>query len=408
MNTTNLRVLQWIAIIVVIVGIGAVYFLTRTKVVVTVNINKNVQQIERLLGSWSFNVADISDTIAYDRSDFSHDGIRTNNPVTVMGQVGQALHFDGATQYVSIGNVGSGIQSISFWIKTNKLTQKIIDLGGSANIEVIGQLIITNGIASPTIYIDGAVSSVIDTDWHFVTITTGTSINASDVNIGRVGSNYFDGALDEIQMYSGAITSTQINSLYGAGGPVPGAVPPPTISAITSGSPDYTGATISWTTNVNSNSYVEYGTTTGYGTTVGSTTLTSSHSVPLLELVNVTLYHFRVHSTNALGQEGVSSDNTFTTDGPAPVISTLSPGTPGYYTATITWDTDVPSASYVEYGTTIGYGNTVGAATLVTSHSVVLSGLSANTIHHFRVHSTRDTGQESISSDATFVTTPDL
>jgi len=404
MHPTTLRSLQWIAIILVITGVGVAYFLTRTKAAVIINTSQNTQQTGSLVGLWSFNGPDVSGTTAYDRSGASHNGTLTNTPTVIEGKVGQALNFNGTNQYVSVGNVGSGVQSISFWIKASNVTQKIIDLGGSANIEVVAQTITANGFTSPTIYVDGVVSSFIDTNWHFVTITTATGINASAVNIGRVGSGYFNGRLDEVRMYSNAVSSSQITSLYSSGGSVSGVIPPPIISAISFGTPGYTTATITWTTNTVSTSYVEYGITTGYGTTTGSATPVTSHSVALSGLSSATTYHFRVHSVNASGQEGLSADNTFSTDGPTVAISAISSGTPGYTTATITWTTDVTSDSYVDYGLTTGYSTTVGSATLVTSHSVALSGLTQGTIYHFRVHSSKAGSFDGISGDNTVTT----
>jgi uncharacterized protein (TIGR02145 family) len=89
---------------------------------------------------------------------------------------------------------------------------------------------------------------------------------------------------------------------------------------------------------------------------------------------------------------------------PVPTVSAVSAGTPTATGATVTWTTDIASTSYVDYGTTVSYGTTVGDATLATSHSVSLSGLSQSTTYHFRTRSTSAIGKETISSDASFVT----
>jgi len=73
--------------------------------------------------------------------------------------------------------------------------------------------------------------------------------------------------------------------------------------------------------------------------------------------------------------------------------------------ATIAWTTDVTSTSQVEYGTTTSYGTlTTLNSSLVTSHSVALTGLSAGTLYHYRVHSKNASGVESISGDFAFQT----
>jgi chitodextrinase len=73
--------------------------------------------------------------------------------------------------------------------------------------------------------------------------------------------------------------------------------------------------------------------------------------------------------------------------------------------ATIAWTTDVGSTSQVDYGLTTSYGTTTALnSTLVTSHSVALSGLAASTTYHFRVHSTNSGGTQSTSGDFSFAT----
>ena len=72
--------------------------------------------------------------------------------------------------------------------------------------------------------------------------------------------------------------------------------------------------TINWGTDEPSDSQVEYGFTTGYGkTTILDDTLTLTHSQTLTGLQANTLYHFRVKSKDAKGNQAVSDDYTFTT-----------------------------------------------------------------------------------------------
>src|SRR5215475_12013027 len=55
----------------------------------------------------------------------------------------------------------------------------------------------------------------------------------------------------------------------------------------------------------------------------------------------------------------------------------------------VVWTTDVASNSVVNYGTTTSYGsNALVDATMVTSHQVLVSGLSAGTTYYFQVQST--------------------
>lgn len=91
-------------------------------------------------------------------------------------------------------------------------------------------------------------------------------------------------------------------------------ITPPIISAVTSSGISTTSATISWVTNENSNSQVEFGPTTAYNTvTPVNTALLTNHLVMLTNLSPGNLYHYRVKSKDATGNLGVSGDFTLTT-----------------------------------------------------------------------------------------------
>lgn len=191
----------------------------------------------------------------------------------------------------------------------------------------------------------------------------------------------------------------------------------PIITAISATSISSSGATIVWTTDDPSDSQVEYGLTTSYGTTttIDSTPVTD-HSVPIIGTGPSTLYHYRVKSRNTAGLLTTSGDNTFTTTGvvdtTAPVISAITATALTMTGATITWTTDDPSDSQVDYGPTTGYGtSTTIDAAMVTSHSVPITGLVASTLYHYRVKSRNAASLLTTSSDNTLTTAappPDL
>ncbi len=105
---------------------------------------------------------------------------------------------------------------------------------------------------------------------------------------------------------SNSTTSSVINVTVDNTGPV--------VSAISSGTPATTTATITWTTNENSNSRVEYGPTISYGsTTTLNPALVASHSAGLSGLMPLTTYHYRVISIDASSNSTTSADQTFTT-----------------------------------------------------------------------------------------------
>ena len=89
-------------------------------------------------------------------------------------------------------------------------------------------------------------------------------------------------------------------------------VGPPVISNVQSSGITATTATITWTTDVASDSTVNYGLTTSYGSQQANSSQVTSHSISLSGLTPNTTYHYQCVSTNAYGT-ATSSDYTFTT-----------------------------------------------------------------------------------------------
>lgn len=75
---------------------------------------------------------------------------------------------------------------------------------------------------------------------------------------------------------------------------------------------------------------------------------------------------------------------------------------------TITWTTSAPATSQVEYGTTTSYGTATPADnTLVTAHSVLITGLTPNVTYNFRVKSSPSAnGTPIVSGNYAFKTLP--
>jgi phosphodiesterase/alkaline phosphatase D-like protein len=188
----------------------------------------------------------------------------------------------------------------------------------------------------------------------------------------------------------------------------------PIISGAASSNVTPNAATINWTTNEASDTQVDYGTTTAYGSsTVLNPTMVTTHSASLSGLTASKTYHYRVKSKDAAGNLATSADFTFATtaapDTTPPTISGVASSGVTSSGATITWTTNEPSDTQVEYGPTTAYGSlTTLNSSPVTSHSQTLAGLSAGTIYHYRVRSKDAAGSQSVSGDFTFTTVSPL
>jgi len=206
---------------------------------------------------------------------------------------------------------------------------------------------------------------------------------------------------------TGLGTDTVFRTAKGGGAPD---TTPPVISGVTVSGVSDTRAVIMWTTDELSDSEVEYGNGTSYGLRATDASDTAVHSLVLDGLKPMTGYHFRVKSTDVFGNgPAVSADAVFTTAGNpdiiGPKISNVKVTNITRTGATVTWTTDEPADSVVEYGNSTVYGQKLSSKQNVVSHSVSISGLSAGKVYHFRVGSTDPAGNPaSQGGDQTFST----
>lgn len=187
---------------------------------------------------------------------------------------------------------------------------------------------------------------------------------------------------------------------------------PPAIFSIATSSVTLTSATITWTTDEPTNGLVEYGTNLAYSLLAGDAAnfVSSTHSVTLTNLEGNTTYHFRVRSADFSGNTTVNDNSgdgyTFTTtpDSVSPTISSISAQTTTS-TLAVFWTTSEAADSQIEYGTTLGYGSTSTLDTTLTiQHNTIVSGLTANTLYHYRIRTTDASGNTAVSTDHTATT----
>ena len=221
-----------------------------------------------------------------------------------------------------------------------------------------------------------------------------------------------------------------------------------TISDVTDGS-----ATVTWTTDVNSDATVNFGLDSRVGIVRKPTFDTKEHSLKITDLEPGETYYFQVTSGDTGGNRSGVGGFTFTTKGtsqskPKSIIEEIEELNPEELrevaekvqeqaqdvlrppsivgppkvtaestTATIMWNTDRESTSMVyfaregEYaaGNTNPYGSAQGDAKgVATEHEVRLTGLEPSTVYHFIVSSEDSTGLVGESADETFRTKSEL
>ena len=119
-----------------------------------------------------------------------------------------------------------------------------------------------------------------------------------------------------------------------------------------------------------------------------------------------TTYVYTVAARDAAGNSSAPSAVADVTT-PAFVITNVQVTNVTARRATITWTTDRPADSQVEYGSTTAYGQSTPLdTTLVTTHSQTLTGLSPDSTYHFRVRSIDASVNLVMSGDGVVITAP--
>lgn len=149
-------------------------------------------------------------------------GTLTSGPTWAAGKYGSAVNFDGSDDFVDIGTGPTSVKSVAFWVYPATTTEYPIDINGTAYVWINAGTVTAQGFTSPTIYVNGRVSSTITANtWQHIEVTTGTALNASDFDIGRIeGVGNHEGKIDQVVLYDYARTQAQVAYDYNRGAPI--------------------------------------------------------------------------------------------------------------------------------------------------------------------------------------------
>jgi hypothetical protein len=197
------------------------------------------------------------------------------------------------------------------------------------------------------------------------------------------------------------------------------AVPPsPEISGVSISEVSNNSAKLSWRTNIDCNSNVDFGTSTNYSGSQGNAIMTTTHIVTLIGLESKTTYQISPRSIDQFGNVARGQNLSFTTtaDTEAPKIlnqkseiSSTGSGDTIKFQLIVSWETSEPATSKVEYA--VGMGDTYDSSSkedlsLNVSHTVIVSELKANSLYHFRIKSADASNNVAYSDDYTVTTPP--
>ena len=206
------------------------------------------QVVTNLVTAYGMNEG--SGTTLADASGTGHTGTLVNGPAWVAGQAtyGQALSFDGVNDAVSVANpasynFGTADFTIELWAKRNVLGGAQRHLFSKCD-STLWQSGCKEFYFNPSNQLtfgsfatgDTLSSTIADTNWHHIAVTFTDSTNtlkiyvdgalvttatkaleadnaAHVVTVGNLqGSNTFSGVLDEVRIYSRALTLAEIQA----------------------------------------------------------------------------------------------------------------------------------------------------------------------------------------------------
>jgi hypothetical protein len=319
-----------------------------------------------LVAHWSFDQS--SGTTVTDNSGNGHTGTFSGSPTWTAGKINNDLTFSGSS-YVKVGDIPQ-IDNVSqvtlaAWVKKSS---------NGSNIE-IGKYTAKNDITIEA-YGDGnvyfqvsngsdvhGVLSLSDTAWHHLalvfdgtqtgnanrlkayvdgtqrtlsftgTVPAKTTSNITPFNVGKVGSDYSTGQVDDMWLYARALSQVEVQSLMQSGTDNTPPTAPANLAAAPA-SPSQINLTWSAATDdVGVAGYRIYRSGLPVGTTTGTTYQDTSLQAGLA-------YSYTVRAYDAAGNEGADSNNaTATTPMPPTVTLTATPSAVAAGgSTTLTWN----------------------------------------------------------------------
>lgn len=184
----------------------------------------------------------------------------------------------------------------------------------------------------------------------------------------------------------------------------------PLITGVNLTSLTSTGVVLSWYTNENTTTELDYGTTTSYGSSIASGTSLASglRTVPLGGLSNNTVYFYKISATDSDSLTTQYNGSFNTLDAIAPNFIGVTAGAISSSGAIVSWTTDEPATTRLKFGTGSFTGLTANQAALTLGHVVSLNNLNAGTTYNYRVigiDGSNNSGESSTYSFSTATTT---
>ncbi|MHB1162931.1 MAG: LamG domain-containing protein [Minisyncoccota bacterium] len=253
--------------VIILVALATLALLPTTPVRAATTINSTLSMPPNnlgLVGWWTFDGAQMVSNVADSSGQGNNGNLRGGATTTTPGPVGQALSFNGTSQYVTIpqfNNSGTNVLSVSFWLYQSSFTSTdslAIEATANNNLNATGLMIDPNSSA-PCLgeiqisvhgnvgYNDACYTRPSAGRWHhyvFIgdkgqavevnlyidgvlqtpTIRTNTNDNTNNFGndpwyfMSRGGTTLFNaGKLDDVRIFNRALSASEVTQMYNAG-----------------------------------------------------------------------------------------------------------------------------------------------------------------------------------------------
>ena len=193
--------------------------------------------------------------------------------------------------------------------------------------------------------------------------------------------------------------------------------PTPLISDVSISDIGDNTAKVAWITNVLANSNVDITSEKNSGSQ-GNGDLSTTHSVNLVGLEAKTTYTIKIRSIDSYGNTAISDSYTLTTTAdllapkiidPKSEISSTGSGDNIRYQLIVSWQTEEPATSKVEFGNGVGSSYESSSKediSLNMTHTIIVTDLKPNSVYHFRIKTGDKSNNIAYSEDYTVTTPP--
>ena len=415
------------------------------------------EEIAALYGMQSTEVT-YTDTLVADYAfdGNGNDGSVYANPATISGaQFGNdrfnrsnhALVFDGVGSEVQAANspqLNSDLTTVSFWINVKELPGQgeafLLSDGGwqerwKISLPAHGKPVWTTNNESGISDMDsGDGNELTPGIWYHVAMVhdgskdkvfiNGVKANEKDVtgNLNSTtyplgigynpidGGSYLNGSMDDIQIYSIAMTDEEVAALYAA----QSATPEVTDSIAPSAPLDLVAGVQNTTVQLSWSPSMDNVGVTGYNVFRDSVKMGTvpTPGMTLTDLPQLTTFTFGVTAVDAAGNESLMS-TVIATTGQEAAPDTIAPsapgnltGNPGAHSVLLSWDASTDNRAVAGYVVSVdgAFVDSLGSG----KTSLLVSGLDAETPYFFEVYAFDLAGNNSEVAELTINTTPEL